>query len=62
MLLGKTLNAIGKEEASHHPLGKDYRGLTLKREGGLGISAAKPKNLALLAKLNWRLHTEREQL
>ena len=24
-----------------------------KKEGGLGITVAKPKNLALLAKLNW---------
>lgn len=25
-----------------------------KKEGGLGLQAAKPKNLALMAKLNWR--------
>ena len=29
-----------------------------KREGGLGIHAAKAKNIAFLAKLNWRLKTE----
>lgn len=29
-----------------------------KKEGGLGIQAAKEKNIALLAKLNWRLHSE----
>ena len=29
-----------------------------KEEGGLSIHAAKPKNIALLAKLNWRFHTE----
>ena len=28
-----------------------------KEEGGLGIHAAKPKNTAFLAKLNWRFHT-----
>ena len=31
-----------------------------KEEGGLGLQAAKGRNTALLAKLNWRLHTERE--
>lgn len=30
-----------------------------KEEGGLSIHAAKPKNIALLAKLNWRFHTEK---
>lgn len=29
-----------------------------KEEGGLGIQAAKPKNTTLLAKLNWRYHSE----
>ncbi|KAK9991109.1 hypothetical protein SO802_026094 [Lithocarpus litseifolius] len=33
-----------------------------KEEGGLGLQAAKVRNTALLAKLNWRLHTEREAL
>ena len=33
-----------------------------KREGGLGIHAAKAKNIALLAKLNWRLKTETSSL
>jgi hypothetical protein len=33
-----------------------------KRDGGLGIYATKPRNKALLAKLNWRLHVEREAL
>lgn len=32
-----------------------------KAEGGLGIQASKPKNLALLAKLNWRYHTEEDK-
>jgi ribonuclease HI len=31
-----------------------------KREGGLGLYATKPKNKALLAKLNWRLHDEKD--
>ena len=31
-------------------------------EGGLGIHAAKPKNTALLAKLNWRFNTEKSSL
>lgn len=31
-----------------------------KDEGGLGIQAAKAKNIALLAKLNWRMYHERE--
>jgi hypothetical protein len=31
-----------------------------KGEGGLGIYASKPRNKALLAKLNWRLHDEKE--
>ena len=29
-----------------------------KKDGGLGIQAAKAKNVANLAKLNWRLHTK----
>ena len=33
-----------------------------KREGGLGIHAAKAKNIAFLAKLNWRLKTEMSSL
>ena len=33
-----------------------------KEEGGLGLQAAKGRNLALLAKLNWRFHTEGEAL
>ena len=33
-----------------------------KEEGGLGIQAAKPKNTALLAKLNWRFKTEKTTL
>ena len=33
-----------------------------KEEGGLGIQAAKAKNLALLAKLNWRLNQEKESI
>uniref|UniRef100_A0A2N9GX50 CCHC-type domain-containing protein n=1 Tax=Fagus sylvatica TaxID=28930 RepID=A0A2N9GX50_FAGSY len=31
-----------------------------KRDGGLGLYATKPRNKALLAKLNWRLHDEKE--
>lgn len=33
-----------------------------KEEGGLGIQATKPKNIALLAKLNWRFRTEKSSL
>lgn len=33
-----------------------------KEEGGLGLQSAKGRNTALLAKLNWRLHTEKEAL
>ena len=33
-----------------------------KEEGGLGIQAAREKNLALLAKLNWRMYMEKEAL
>ena len=33
-----------------------------KEEGGLGIQAMKPKNTALLAKLNWRSKTEKATL
>lgn len=33
-----------------------------KEESGLGIHAAKPKNTALLAKLNWRFHTKKSSL
>ena len=34
----------------------------LKEEGGLGLQSAKGRNTALLAKLNWRLHVEKEAL
>ena len=33
-----------------------------KEEGGLGLQIAKGQNIALLAKLNWRLATEKEAL
>lgn len=33
-----------------------------KEERGLGIQAAKPKNTTLLAKLNWRYHSEKSSL
>ena len=33
-----------------------------KEEGGLGIQVAKPKNTALLAKLNWGFKTEKASL
>ena len=33
-----------------------------KEEGGLGIQVAKPKNIVLLAKLNWRFHLEKSSL
>ena len=33
-----------------------------KEEDGLGIQAARAKNLALLTKLNWRMYHEKEAL
>lgn len=33
-----------------------------KVEGGLGLQLAKGRNVALLAKLNWRFHTESDSL
>lgn len=33
-----------------------------KEEGGLGIQAAKAKNIALLSKLNWRMYQEKKHL
>ena len=33
-----------------------------KEEGGLGIQVARAKNIALLAKLNWRMYHEKEAL
>ena len=33
-----------------------------KEEGGLGIPAARTRNIALLAKLNWRLYQEKDSL
>lgn len=33
-----------------------------KKEGGLGLQSAKEKILALLAKLNWRLHNEKDAI
>jgi hypothetical protein len=33
-----------------------------RNEGGLGLYAAKPRNIALLAKLNWRLFHEKDSL
>ena len=33
-----------------------------KEEGGLGLQEAKGRNIALLAKLNWRFHTEDDAL
>ena len=33
-----------------------------KEEGGLGIQVAKAKNIALLAKLNWRMYHEPDSL
>jgi len=34
----------------------------LKKEGGLGLQSARGRNTALLTKLNWRFHTEKESL
>lgn len=32
-----------------------------KEHGGLGIQAARPKNMAMLAKLHWRYKTEKDK-
>ena len=48
----------GEKEAAHCELGKIT---TPKKEGGLGVTAARPQNVALLAKLNWRMHVEKDQ-
>ena len=36
--------------------------ITDKENGGLGIQAARVRNIALLAKLNWRMNQEKEAL
>lgn len=36
--------------------------ITDKENGGLGIQAARARNIALLAKLNWRMNQEKEAL
>ena len=36
--------------------------IRLKEEGGLGIQATRDKNIALLAKFNWRLFHEKYSL
>ena len=33
-----------------------------KEEGGLGLQTTRGRNIALFAKLNWRLHTEQDML
>ena len=33
-----------------------------KKVGGLGLQSAKGRNIALLTKLNWRFHAEKESL
>ena len=33
-----------------------------KDDGGLGIQAARAKNIALLSKLNWRMYHEKDAL
>ena len=33
-----------------------------KKNGGLGLQSAKEKNIALLAKLNWRFHPKKDSL
>ena len=33
-----------------------------KEEGGLGLQTARGRNIALLAKLNWRLHIEQDMI
>lgn len=35
---------------------------TAKKDGGLGLQSTEEKNVALLAKLNWHFHQERNSL
>lgn len=48
----KRENALGWMEQNHQT----------KEQGGLGIQAVKGKNLALLAKPNWRMYQEKDAL
>ena len=41
-----------------NPLGWMAKVIKSKKEGGLGLQIVKGRNMALLAKLNWRLHIE----
>lgn len=71
MLLGKTIEAIDRvsrnfiwwsteDKRKLHTVSWD-KITRPRKEGGLGVIAAKPKNLALLAKLNWWMKTEEDQ-
>ena len=53
----------GSTESKKKPHLISWRKITKpKKEGGLGLFTAEPKNKALLAKLNWRFHKESNSL
>ena len=45
---------------SSHILSVGKKSQGLRMMGGLGLQADKPKNLALLSKLNWRLKVQKD--
>ena len=72
VLLEKLLNNIDKVNCNF-PWGSTetskkthwvgwYKVTKSKVDGGLGIQATKGKNIALLAKLNWRFHMEKDAI
>ena len=71
-LMGRVLDGIdlvnrnflwGTTENQRRMHGVGWQKVTrTKEEGGLGIQTARGRNTALLAKLNWRLHTEQDML
>lgn len=70
MLPGKIIDALDKtsrnfiwgssvEKRKLHTV--SWEKITKSKKGGLGVTVARPKNVALFAKLNWRMHVERDQ-
>ena len=49
------------EKRKIHPVGWN-KIIKSKEEGGLGIKAARGKNIAFLEKLNWRMFQEKDSL
>ena len=72
LLSGKVLDQIdrvncnflwGSSESSKKMYWVGWQKVTRpKTEGGLGLQTARGKNTALLAKLNWRFHSEKKAL